>query len=94
MGCGAENRRQVEQGALVTRRALQQNWPLTVDSGYVDCKALAAIFRYRGTEYALNGRAEAAGYANIEPIWAYNHEIPGARKPIGVLIDAAMATCR
>jgi len=43
-----------ELGRQVTRKELGDRWPLSVDSGHVDCDQGALVFRYDGSSYALN----------------------------------------
>jgi hypothetical protein len=76
-------------------------WPLTVPGGTIRYEpAGRAIFRdLDGNEYQLNGMAQTAGYAPIDPIWKVREVIPGRegeapvilRVNIGPLIDDALA---
>lgn len=76
-------------------------WPLTVPGGTLRYEpAGRAIFRdLDGNEYQLNGMAQSAGYALIDPIWKVREAIPGAdgeapivlRVNIGPLIEDALA---
>jgi len=86
-----------ESGRQVTTQELGDRWPLTVDSGHVDCESGALVFRHDGTIYALNMTALGKGYPGIDPIWknearALNH------RPLKVnltpLIDLARQQCR
>lgn len=54
-------------------------WPLTVPGGILRYEpAGRAIFRdLDGNEYQLNGMAQGAGYAAIDPIWKVREVIPG-----------------
>lgn len=54
-------------------------WPLTVTGGVLRYEpAGRAIFRdLEGNEYQLNGMAQSAGYAPIDPIWKVREIIPG-----------------
>ena len=81
----------------MTRQELGDRWPLTVDSGHVDCESGALVFRHDGTTYALNGTALGKGHPGIDPIWnnedrALNH------RPLKVdltpLVDLARQQCR
>src|SRR5262245_11407159 len=56
------------------------DWPLTVESGVVDCEVNSVIFTTDdGTVYAVNGfadgEADAKGWRDITPIWADNPDI-------------------
>lgn len=76
-------------------------WPLTVPGGTLRYEpAGRAIFRdLYGNEYQLNGMAQTAGYALIDPIWKVREVIPGRhgeapvtlRVNIGHLIKDALA---
>ena len=52
----------------VIRQQLGHSWPLTVDSGHVDCDPWALVFRHDGTIYALNMTTRGKGHQGIEPI--------------------------
>jgi hypothetical protein len=83
-----------ESGKGVTASEFGDQWPLSVDSGRIDCIAPgAAIFIYDGTTYQLNGMAQSQGYARINPIWRNNPEIPGAKISISPLLKAALELC-
>ena len=69
-----------EKAALAVRPVTAQDfgtaWPLTVDSGTVECcrgevaGTHIVVFRTKGgVLYALNGTAKARGYPGIHPIW-------------------------
>ena len=83
----------------IARASLGSAWPLTVDSGELRCQAgNAVIFKTPGgSEYAVNGAAADAGYADIRPIWAANTDpstsdfIP--KIAITPLIDAGLKLC-
>jgi hypothetical protein len=95
------NESKTDKGVRITRSELQEEWPLTVDSGYVYCGEFgkSAIFSHNGTEYALNGTAEVAAekeafpdYKEIRPIWADDPGMAG-KKSLGPLIDLALKQC-
>jgi hypothetical protein len=86
-----------ESGRQVTRQELGDRWPLTVDSGHVDCESGALIFRYHGTSYALNMIALGKGHQGIEPIWKSAAGSPNQRPlklDLTPLIDLARQQCR
>ena len=87
-----------ESGRQVTRQELGGRWPLTVDSGHVDCVSGALIFRHDGTIYALNGAALGKGYPGIDPVWKNEVSSLRNRRPLKVdltpLIDLARQQCR
>jgi hypothetical protein len=68
-------------------------WPLSVDHGTVECRpgTQVVFVTADGTEYALNGRAEEAGIASVEPIRA-DGAGPG-KISTGALLTAAMKLC-
>jgi len=50
--------------------------------------------RINGKTYALNGTARNSGkYPDINPIWAPDPKLHGAKKDIGVLIDKGLKLC-
>ncbi|MFA9432935.1 MULTISPECIES: hypothetical protein [unclassified Egicoccus] len=61
----------------VSRDDYGDSWPLTIEGGWLRYEpAGRAIFRTPdGDEYALNGMASTAGYAEIEPIWRFNDQL-------------------
>lgn len=83
----------------ISRADLGAEWPLTVESGTLGCDGQdgvgSATFTTGGEKYALNGTAKGRkdGVA-IDPIWAADPSIPGAKKNIGVLIDRALQLCK
>lgn len=72
-------------------------WPLVSRSGILRCEPAGELqivtIETAGEVYALNGTARARGYADIEPIWLDNVDIPGAKVSIGALIDTGRALC-
>ncbi|RYH63620.1 MAG: DUF2511 domain-containing protein [Alcaligenaceae bacterium] len=90
--------------SLVSRADLGSDWPLTVESGALQCFPLPAnrklqvvTFAAGGNTYALNGTARAqanvSGYRDIRSVWKPNDSIPGTNMPLGVLIDRGLALC-
>ncbi len=83
-------------GLPVSRADLGKDWPLTVDSGTIDCLAPSAIIFTTpdGTVYGVNGTALTSGYPRIEPIWAKDPVVKGLNKiNIGPLMDLGAARC-
>jgi hypothetical protein len=56
-------------GLELTEAQYGEKWPLTVSSGYVECKNNAVIFHSNGNTYAVNGVAKSQGYSEINAIW-------------------------
>ena len=87
-----------ESGRQVTRKELGDRWPLSVDSGHVDCDQGALVFRYDGTSYALNMIALGKGHQGIEPISKNAAGSPRNHNPLKVdltpLIDLARQRCK
>ncbi len=53
----------------VTHEQFGEAWPLTVDSGVLECRGnKEVVFIHEGTTYAVNGNASSK-YTDIEPIW-------------------------
>lgn len=89
----------------VSRAEMKGDWPLTVESGFLDCKPLAGspklkvvTFKTGGKTYALNGIAEgqakARGWLSIDEIWSDNPEIEGAKKNIRALVEKGLSYCK
>lgn len=85
-------------GRSVSRSEFGQDWPLTVESGTVECLPLSpslgsVIFTDDGgTTYAVNGTArDHTDFPDIHPIWA---DAPfGAKVDISPIIDAGLSLC-
>lgn len=67
-------------------------WPFTVASATLKCDKDAVILVADGRTYGVNGFAKTSGYADIEPIWSDNPDIPGTKISLSV-IDAGLALC-
>lgn len=77
-----------------TYEAFDLVWPLTVDSGTLNCSGGAVTFETGGTTYAVNGTAKAArDHPSIDRIWADAPGELGLKKDIGQLIDAGLRLC-
>ena len=76
-------------------------WPLTSESGLLFCdpfgEGVGAVVYAPDEEpdafYAVNGMADAAGYDDIEPIWADRPDSDGLKVNIGALINAGLTLC-
>lgn len=81
-------------GVAVARVQYGDQWPFTVDSGYVDCVAPgSAILRTGGATYGLNGLAKSRGFTDVRTIWRDDPNIPGLKVSIGPMIDLALDQC-
>lgn len=84
----------------VTRKEFGEKWPLTVDKGVIECrqsfgpKSGVVVFVAGGKTYALNGLAKSRKFADIEPIWRPNPDIPQLKMDIGRLIEEALKLCK
>ncbi|MGW1145062.1 DUF2511 domain-containing protein [Streptomyces sp. NPDC002454] len=69
-------------------------WPLTVDHGTAECRrGEQLVFTVpSGTTYALNDRARAAGYRDIEPVRADGDR--GDKLSLGTLVSTSMRLCQ
>lgn len=81
-GCG-------HHGKLVTQQDMGDEWPFTVDRGYVYCIDGAPVFEADGTVYGLNGIGLGRGYADPHPIWRDNPELYGSKVSIGPIQELA-----
>lgn len=79
----------------ISRADYGDAWPLTVESGILSCQPPSAVVFVAsdGTAYAVNGTAESAGYAEIEPIWADDPDPYIPKISIGPLIQNGLALC-
>lgn len=78
-------------------------WPLSVSSGTAVCikdgPLRIAMFESGGRRYAVNGTAKSPGnmqrhnLADVKEIWREDPTNPGARIPIGPVLDRALAMC-
>lgn len=72
-----------------------QDWPLKVSGGILRCEDGAVTFTDGTTIYAVNGAAKDLGRGvDIDPIWAAEPSIPGAKKNIGPLLDRGLGLCK
>lgn len=80
----------------VSSTTFQGEWMLTVDSGELLCETPNTVIFIApdGTKYAVNGIAKSRGYADIQPIWKDNPQIPGTKINIGSLIDEGLKLCK
>jgi hypothetical protein len=90
------------EGREVTKEEFGEDWPFTVERGFVDCTNLSgglreAVFRSGGMTYALNGtarsRAKAQGYEDVMDIWRDDPNNPGLKIDIGPILDLALQEC-
>ena len=84
---------------VVTPADLGDQWPLTIDSGTLQCRPFMGslqilTIKAAGKTWAVNGTAIGQGFPEIDPIWKAHPEIPGARITIGPLIDLAKSLCQ
>lgn len=92
-----------DEPGLITRTDMGDEWPLTVDYGVVACEndtaggqplMIATFTGPDGTVYALNGTAQShTDAADVEPIWAPDPNLQGAKIEISPLIDHALTFC-
>jgi hypothetical protein len=84
---------------FVQRSDYGQAWPLTIDHGTLRCEPWSTVVFTApdGTEYAVNGMAEAQeGLADIEPIWRDDPDPPaGADLKVSIhpLIERGLELC-
>lgn len=82
------------RGVEVTRAQYGDQWPFTVESGFVDCEPPgSAIFRTRLGTHGLNGLAKSRGVPDVRPIWRDDPNNPGLKVNIGAMIDLALDQC-
>lgn len=75
----------------VSRSEFGNRWPLTVDSGEIECiDGFVLVFHHGGKTYQLNGAATARGYPAINPIWRDDPSIPGTKISIAPLIKRGL----
>lgn len=83
----------------ISKAQMGAEWPFTVESGTLRCDPVAGLgqsvtFEANGKTYALNGTAKTkTGLPPVDPIWAKNPDIPGAKMNIGPVISKGTALC-
>jgi hypothetical protein len=85
--------RRADRTITVTAAEYGDEWPLTVDSGVLQCQGNAASIRTPRGVYALNGFALQEGLPRLDPIWRDDPSVPGVKVSIGDLLDMALALC-
>ncbi|MEE2566623.1 DUF2511 domain-containing protein [Hyphobacterium marinum] len=93
-----ETARESARAGDVTAAEFGDDWPFTVDSGRLSCRApRQALFYANGRTYPLNGAASARsmdhGYASLDRIWRDNPDIPGTKISVGPMISRALELC-
>lgn len=88
---------------LMVNTTFGDEWPLTVPYVVAHCEDItvsgrslqvATVNDSDGKTYAVNGTAKDHGnFLDIDPIWASNTDVPGLKKDISPVIDAALALC-
>lgn len=92
-GCSSGPEDHTFNGPLVAE-ALREAWPLSVEEVSISCPGAGRLVLVSdGTEYALNGTAKGAGYADIDPLWLPDPDNPGAKLDIGWLIRYGNVEC-
>lgn len=88
---------------MLSRSEFGDAWPLTVDSGEVECLdgRFAVIHASDGTTYALNGAAKSEargnpkrGWHDVAEVWADDPSAVGQRKDIGAILSRATSLCQ
>jgi len=78
----------------VSKSSFNGVWPLTVKEGTLACDNNAVTFKTKnGKVYAVNGVAGDRGAQPIDPIWANNPELPGAKLSISDLLKQGLSLC-
>lgn len=87
-------------GAVAAADVPKGDWPLTVNSGTVNCEggAGSGVVTFKapdGTVYAVNGTAKTQqpDLPEIEAIWKKDPDIPGARINFSPVIDKGLELC-
>jgi Protein of unknown function (DUF2511) len=76
----------------VSRADFGEEWPLTIESGLLRCRAGAVTFETGGSVYAVNGLAmNNTQNLDIGPIWVSGVDTP--KKNMSPLIAAGTALC-
>lgn len=93
-GCGENNSSKLP----ISKAELGDSWPLTVDSGYLECwKSNAVLFHANGRTYAVNGTARGwrhtEGWRDIEEIWADDPRPGYYGKDISPILDRGLSLC-
>jgi Protein of unknown function (DUF2511) len=93
----AERDPDLSNGEAVVKRAhFGEDWPLTVNGGWLSCQAGGAVvFSARATSYAVNPLARGLPwvYNDISEILADDPENPGQKKDIYPLLRKGLQLC-
>lgn len=83
---------------FISREELGDKWPLTVDSGEIECRpGTVIVFHSGGKTYAVNGGAISRNqWPRIDAIWASANDplVPQLKKNMGPIIDAGRDLCK
>ena len=77
----------------VSRSDYGAAWPLTLDSVKIGCDSHNPYVLVGDTFYALDGAGRAAGYKDLDPIWAYDPAAAGLKVDIAPLRADALKLC-
>jgi len=81
-------------GFELTEEQYGIKWPLTVPSGYVECKNNSVVFHANGKTYGVNGLAKSRGYSSIDEIWkvdpAFFEMVEAVAKIDKISVDEAL----
>lgn len=83
---------------VITQDEFGSDWPFAVREGTLRCSgtrtAGSVTFEAEGRTYALNGTARShTEFPDVDPIWAADPSIPGAKKNIGSIIERGLQLC-
>lgn len=90
-------------GANVTESEYGEKWPLSVQSGTLNCTSLGTLgivtFTANGITYAVNGTAKARakqnGWREINEIWRDNPNPQyGPKINIGPIVEKGLSLCK
>ncbi len=96
---GAAASAAVAADRVVTRADLGDKWPLTIDSGTLQCRPFMGslqilTIKANGKTWAVNDTAIGQGFPEMDPIRKDDPAIRGARIDTGPLLDLAKSLCQ
>ena len=74
-------------------------WPFVTNKGVLSCmpgpggRGKVITFKTSAGVFAVNGTALSGGFADMEPMWLDNEEIPGAKVSVRDVIDFGESLC-
>ena len=85
---------------VIDASSFKGDWPFVASKGVLKCvfasggKGKIVTFKTTAGEYAVNGTANSHGFAELDPMWLDNEEIPGAKISVSDVIEYGLSLCK